>query len=125
MSRKLDPAKQQAFIDAYETLLKTLPDDEAVLFADAVHPTHGARRGLLGAQRDQGRGGSDQRRDRLNIHGAIDLETATRMIEVVTVNALSTIALLIAIEALYRRCGSSMCFSTMPATTTPKPFRNG
>jgi hypothetical protein len=41
--RKLEPAKQQAFIDAYETLLKTLPDDEAVLFADAVHPTHGAR----------------------------------------------------------------------------------
>jgi len=43
VSRKLDPAKQQAFIDAYEGLLKTLPDDEAVLFADAVHPTHGAR----------------------------------------------------------------------------------
>ena len=43
VSRKLDPAKQKAFIDAYETLLKTLPDDEAVLFADAVHPTHGAR----------------------------------------------------------------------------------
>src|SRR3954464_14678467 len=43
MSRKLDPAKQQAFIDAYEGLLKTLPDDEAVLFADAVHPTHGTR----------------------------------------------------------------------------------
>src|ERR687897_2985640 len=34
VSRKLDPAKQQAFIDAYETLLRTLPDDEAVLFAD-------------------------------------------------------------------------------------------
>jgi hypothetical protein len=43
VSRKLDPAKQQAFIDAYEGLLKTLPDDEAVLFADAVHPTHGTR----------------------------------------------------------------------------------
>jgi transposase len=43
VSRKLDPAKQQAFIDAYETLLKTLPDDEAVMFADAAHPTHGAR----------------------------------------------------------------------------------
>ena len=43
VSRKLDPAKQRAFIDAYETLLKTLPDDEAVMFADAVHPTHGAR----------------------------------------------------------------------------------
>jgi transposase len=43
VSRKLDPAKQQAFIDAYEGLLKTLSDDEAVLFADAVHPTHGTR----------------------------------------------------------------------------------
>jgi hypothetical protein len=42
MSRKLDPARQQAFIDAYEGLLKTLPDDEAVMFADAVHPTPGA-----------------------------------------------------------------------------------
>ena len=38
----------------------------------------------------------------MNIHGAIDLETGrTRMIEVLTVNALSTIALLVAIEALY------------------------
>ena len=43
VSRKLAPARQQAFIDAYETLLKTLPDDEAVMFADAVHPTHGPR----------------------------------------------------------------------------------
>src|SRR3954452_24194797 len=43
VSRKLDPAKQKAFIDTYTALLKTLPDDEAVLFADAVHPTHGAR----------------------------------------------------------------------------------
>ena len=43
MSRKLNPAKQQAFIDAYEGLLRTLPDDEAVMFADAAHPTHGAR----------------------------------------------------------------------------------
>src|SRR3954471_901633 len=101
MSRKLDPARQQAFIDAYETLLKTLPDDEAVMFADAVHPW-GAAGGLLGAQRGHGRGRSG--RDRLNIHGALDLETGrTRMIEVVTVNALSTIALLVAIEYPARR----------------------
>src|SRR3954463_7068369 len=58
VSRKLDPARQQAFIDAYETLLKTLPDDEAVLFADAVHPTPwGAAGGMLGAQGGHGRGG--------------------------------------------------------------------
>ncbi|GEO43704.1 hypothetical protein SAE02_78520 [Skermanella aerolata] len=41
-------------------------------------------------------------RDRLNIHGALDVETGkTRMIEVLTVNALSTIALPVAIETLY------------------------
>ena len=41
-------------------------------------------------------------RQRVNIHGAIDLETGqTRMIEVETVDAVSTIKLLEAIEALY------------------------
>ena len=41
-------------------------------------------------------------RQRLNIHGAIDLETGrTRMIEVTTVDALSTIALLTAIASMY------------------------
>jgi transposase len=40
---KLDEHKQLAFIEAYEKLLNGLGDDEAVLFADAVHPTHAAR----------------------------------------------------------------------------------
>jgi hypothetical protein len=41
-------------------------------------------------------------RQRLNIHGAIDLETgATRMIDVATVDAVSTIALLMAIALMY------------------------
>jgi hypothetical protein len=41
-------------------------------------------------------------RERLNIHGAIDLETGdTRMLEVLVVNAASTIMLLMAIEAMY------------------------
>ena len=43
VSSKLDEAKQKAFIEAYEALLNGLPDDEAVMFADAVHPTHAAR----------------------------------------------------------------------------------
>ena len=101
--RKLDPAKQQAFIEAYENLLNTLGDDEAVLFADAVHPTHEARPAGCWAPKDakvaleQSSG-----RQRLNIHGAIDLETgATRMIEATTIDALSTIALLMAIALMY------------------------
>jgi transposase len=103
VSRKLDPEKQAAFIKAYEGLLNQRGDDEAVLFADAVHPTHGARPVGCWAPKeikvavDQASG-----RDRLNIHGAIDLKTGkTRMIEVLTVDAMSTIALLIAIEVMY------------------------
>jgi transposase len=43
ISRKLDPAKQAAFIKAYEALMNQLSADEAVIFADAVHPTHAVR----------------------------------------------------------------------------------
>jgi len=102
--RKLNPAKQQAFIDDYESLLNSLDDDEAVVFADAVHPTHEARPAGCWAPKDtkialEGTSG----RQRLNLHGAVDLETgATRMIEVTTVDAASTIALLMAIVMMYR-----------------------
>ena len=103
ISRKLDPAKQAAFIRSYEALLNRLPADEAVMFADAVHPTHAVRAVGCWAPKDipvaitQSSG-----RDRLNIHGAIDLETGnTRMLDVLVVNAASTIMLLMAIEAMY------------------------
>ena len=101
--RKLDAAKQKAFIEFYNKLLRNLADDEAVMFGDAVHPTHAARPAGCWAPKDtkvvieQTSG-----RERLNIHGAIDLETGkTRMLDVLTVNGESTIALLAAIEAMY------------------------
>jgi transposase len=103
ISRKLDPAKQAVFIRSYEALLNRLPADEAVMFADAVHPTHAVRAVGCWAPKDipvaitQSSG-----RQRLNIHGAIDLETGnTRMLDVLVVNAASTIMLLMAIEAMY------------------------
>ena len=103
ISRKLDPAKQAVFIRSYEALLNQLPADEAVMFADAVHPTHAVRAVGCWAPKDipvaitQSSG-----RERLNIHGAIDLETGnTRMLDVLVVNAASTIMLLMAIEAMY------------------------
>jgi transposase len=40
--RKLDEELQQAFIASYEKLMNSLGDNEAVLFADSVHPTHAA-----------------------------------------------------------------------------------
>jgi len=51
VSRQLDPAKQAAFIRVYEDLLTHLADDEAVLFADVVHPTHAVRPGGAGPRR--------------------------------------------------------------------------
>jgi transposase len=105
VSRKLDPAKQAAFIKAYETLLNGLEDDEAVLFADAVHPMHAVRPVGCWAPKDTPVAvAQTSGRQRLNIHGAIDLETGkTRMIEAETINAASTIKLLIALLAMYPR----------------------
>ena len=103
VSQKLDVDKQKGFIEAYETLMNTLPDDETVMFADAVHPTHAARPVGCWAPKDT-KVAVDQTSGRRhkNIHSAIDLETGqTRIREVLTVDAMSTIALLMAIEALY------------------------
>jgi transposase len=103
IGRKLDAEKQQAFIEGYEKLLNSLGPDEAVLFGDAVHPTHAARPVGCWAPKEEKlaieqTGG----RERINIHGALNLETGeTRMIEVETVDAASTIKLLESLEALY------------------------
>src|ERR1700712_2552915 len=96
VSSKLDPQKQTAFIQQYENLLNQLGDDEAVLFGDAVHPTHAVRPvGCWGPKDVQIAVPQSSGRQRLNIHGAIDLETGkTRMVEAVTVNAISMIMLL-------------------------------
>ena len=63
------------FCPSYDQL-NQLAADEAVIFADAVHPTHAVRPVGCWAPKEvpvaveQSSG-----RDRLNIHGAIDLET--------------------------------------------------
>jgi transposase len=103
VSRKLDPAKQAAFIAAYDDLLNHLGDDEAVLFGDAVHPTHAVRPVGCWAPKDTPVAvAQTSGRQRLNIHGALDLETGqTRMLEVLTVDAVSTIMLLTALETMY------------------------
>jgi transposase len=103
VSKKLSVEKQKAFIEEYEKLLKTLNDDEVVLLVDAVHPTHEARPVGCWAPKkvavaiDQTSG-----RDRMNIHGAINLETGlTKIIERLTIDATSTIALFTGIENQY------------------------
>jgi transposase len=100
MPRKLDVDKQETFIANYEKLRNGLGARETIVFVDAVHPQHQSRSAGCWAPKDekivieQNSG-----RQRLNIHGAIDLETgSTQMLVVEAANAKSTIALLEAIE---------------------------
>jgi transposase len=103
ISRKLDPAKQAAFIKEYNALMNRMLDDEAVIFGDAVHPTHAVRSvGCWGPKDTPVAVVQSSGRDRLNIHGAIDLETGqTIMKDVLTVDATSTIMLLMGIETMF------------------------
>ena len=101
--RRLDEKAQEAFIASYENTLNSLGDDEVVTFVDAVHPTHAARPVGCWAPKEQTLAiEQTSGRQRINIHGAIDLETGrTRMIEAETIDAMSTIRLLESLEALY------------------------
>ena len=73
------------------------------MFVDAVHPTHEARpAGCWAPKNTKVAIAQTSGRDRLNIHGAIDLETGkTKMLDVLTVNAATTIALLTAIMIMF------------------------
>ena len=103
IGRGMKVDEQQAFIEGYENLLNSLGPDETVLFVDAVHPTHAARPvGCWAPKAESVALLQSSGRQRVNIHGALDLETGkTAMIEVETVDAVSTITLLEAIEAMY------------------------
>ncbi|MGB7965087.1 MAG: IS630 family transposase, partial [Methylocella sp.] len=69
--RKLDEEKQKAFIVSYDKLLNSLADTEAVLLADAVHPSHAARPAGCWAPRQEKLAiEQTSGRQRINIHGA-------------------------------------------------------
>jgi len=96
-----DVTKQAEFIEMYENLLNRLENDEAVYFADAVHPEYQSKPAFgwvrKGAhpvlQTTAGRG-------RVNIHGALNLENFDApFVEPTTVDGTSAVQLLAKIEA--------------------------
>jgi Winged helix-turn helix len=103
MPRGLDDARQQAFIDEYENPLNTMGADEAIAFVDAVHPIHQVRPAGCRARKEIAVAvESTTGRERLNIHGAINLETGrTQILAVEKVNAESFIKLLGEIEGAH------------------------
>ncbi|MFT5160023.1 MAG: transposase, partial [Paracoccaceae bacterium] len=101
LPRVADAAQQQQFIDMYDDLLRQLPADEAVYFADAVHPEYQTRP-AFGWMRKGSNAAvkTSSGRQRVNIHGAVNLENFdTPFVEVTKVNGNSSVALLAKIEA--------------------------
>ncbi len=97
---KIDEAAQKEMIRSYRKLLNSLPDDEVVLFSDAVHPTHVTHpAGCWGPRDVEVAVHQNTGRDRLNIHGAIDLSAGrTCMYETPQIDALSTVHFLETVE---------------------------
>ena len=123
LPRVADEVKQADFIDFYESLLNTLPADEAVYFADAVNREYQSKPAFGWVKKGSNPAvKTTQGRGRVNIHGALCLENFDApFIEPVTVNGNSAVQLLAKIEAnnptrstihviwdnaAYHRCGA-------------------
>jgi len=101
LPRVASAEKQAQFIALYEELMNTLGPDEAVYFADAVHPEYQTKPAFgwvkagsnPAVETTAGRG-------RVNIHGALNLETFDApFLEPTTVDGVSAAQLLAKIEA--------------------------
>ena len=78
--------REKAFIAAYENTVNSMGDDEVVVLADAVRPTHAARPVGCWAPKQQKLAiEPTSGREPINVHGAVNPESGqTRMIEAET-----------------------------------------
>ena len=73
---KQDPAKQQAFLEEYEHIKATKSKNDPIYFADATHPQHNSVPSYGWIKTGQEKAlKANCGRQRLNINGAIDIET--------------------------------------------------
>ena len=100
---KLDEAKQTAFKQAYEKLRDKLPEDEAIMFGDGVHPSHNVHATKAWIKKGQDKQvKTNTGRKRLNINGVLNIETMETVTYFSdTINAEETIHLLDKIQAAY------------------------
>jgi transposase len=101
LPRVASAEKQAEFIDKYDCLLNALAADEAVYFADAVHPEYQTKP-AFGWVRTGSKPAvhTTAGRGRVNIHGALNMETFdVPFVEPTTVDGVSAVQLLAKIEA--------------------------
>ena len=78
---KADPIEQQKFIDFYNMLLKTTLEDEPILFGDGVHPTMATKITCGWIRKGKTKEiETTASRTRMNIMGALNLETMNVLI---------------------------------------------
>ena len=99
--RVADPEDQAAFIAFYAQLIKYLQPDEAVYFADAVHPEHQSKPAFGWFKKGSNPAvNTTSGRGRVNVHAALNLENFdTPFVAPDTVNGVSAAQLLAKIEA--------------------------
>ena len=103
LPRQADRGAQEAFIRHYEQLMCGMFPDETVVFADAVHPEYQSRpaHGWF-IRSDKPAIRSTTGRRRLNLHGALNLETMKlTMVEGEKINAETSLRLLQKLERAY------------------------
>jgi transposase len=102
--KNADPEKQKKFVEEYEKLMNTTPEDEPILFGDAVHPTSETKTSYGWILK-----GSDKfiettaSRIRMNIMGALNLEDMNADVkEFDTINSKATIDFLEFLREKYK-----------------------
>lgn len=98
---KQDPEKQREFVDRYEEIKANKGKNDQIYFADATHPQHNSipSYGWIkkGVEKDLK---ANCGRQRLNINGAINIETLEPVVGIYdTINAQATIDLFAKMEA--------------------------
>ena len=98
---KQDPARQQVFIEEYEQLKADKGENDPLYFADATHPQHNSVPSYGWIKTGQEKAlKANCGRQRLNINGAINIETLEPVTGFYdTINAQATINLFAKIEA--------------------------
>ena len=98
---KADAAAQEAFVETYRELKQNKAPDSPIYFADATHPQHNPQLAYAWVRQGEERQiPTNTGRRRLNINGAIDVQSHSAVIRYEeTVNADAAIGLFQALEA--------------------------
>lgn len=100
---KANAAAQKQWIEEYEKQKANLPPDEAICFADGVHPTHNTKLAYGWIKKGYNKEiQTNTGRQRINLSGVIDIISKKLIFhQDVTLNAISTIEFLKKVEASY------------------------